>query len=62
MRAIYIMARIGKCFISISEGIINKNFYERRDYESVDEKSLSSSMSRKKTNSASIVSTNNLKY
>ena len=31
------------------EGIIKKFSYERHDYESVDEKSLSSVMSRKKT-------------
>ena len=35
------MARLGKIFISISAGIIKKISYERRDYESVDEKSLS---------------------
>ena len=33
--------------ILILEGIIKKISYERRDYESVDEKSLSWSMSRK---------------
>ena len=31
------------------EGIIKKFSYERRDYESVDKKSLSQSMSRKTT-------------
>ena len=33
--------RIGKISILKLEGIIKKNSYERRDYESVDEKSLS---------------------
>ena len=36
-------------FILFKEGIIIKIFYERRDYESVDEKSLSLSLSRKTT-------------
>ena len=35
------MRRSAKIFILIYEGIIKKKFYERRDYESVDEKSLS---------------------
>ena len=35
------MRRSAKIFIFIKEGIIEKNFYERRAYESVDEKSLS---------------------
>ena len=34
-------ARITKISIVKLEGIIEKNSYERRDYESVDEKSLS---------------------
>ena len=37
---IYI-GRLTKISISILEGILKKNSYERRDYESVDEKSLS---------------------
>ena len=41
------MARLAK--ILISQGIVKKISYERRDYESVDEKSLSSAMSRKTT-------------
>ena len=36
-----------KISILIKEGIIKKNSYERRDYESVDEKSLTRVMSRK---------------
>ena len=39
--------RLAKFFILILDGIVKKNFYERRDYESVDEKSLSWAMSRK---------------
>ena len=35
------MQHRAKILISIEEGIIKKNFYERREYESVDEKSLS---------------------
>ena len=35
------MRRSGKILISIYEGIIKKISYERRDYESVDEKNLS---------------------
>ena len=35
------MTRLAKTLILISEGIIKKNSYERRAYESVDEKSLS---------------------
>ena len=35
--------------ILILEGIIKKISYERRDYESVDEKNLSWAMSRKTT-------------
>ena len=42
-------ARIGKISILKLEGIIKKISYERRDYESVDEKSLSKAMSRKTT-------------
>ena len=47
--------RLAKYLISISEGIIKFISYERRDYESVDEKSLSSTMSRytQKNNSGS---------
>ena len=37
----YKSARIYKISILKLEGIIKKNSYERRDYESVDEKSLS---------------------
>ena len=40
-------ARIDKILILKLEGIIKKISYERRDYESVDEKSLSKAMSRK---------------
>ena len=40
-------ARIDKISILKLEGIIKKISYERRDYESVDEKSLSKAMSRK---------------
>ena len=35
------MRRNAKIFIFILEGIIKKISYERRDYESVDEKNLS---------------------
>ena len=35
-----IWRRLAKLSILILEGIIKKNSYERRDYESVDEKSL----------------------
>ena len=35
------MARLAKILILILEGIIKNFSYERRDYESVDEKSLS---------------------
>ena len=42
-------ARIDKISILKLEGIIKKISYERRDYESVDEKSLSEAMSRKTT-------------
>ena len=41
------MRRSAKILILILEGIIKKISYERRDYESVDEKSLSWAMSRK---------------
>ena len=41
--------RIYKISILKLEGIIKKISYERRDYESVDEKSLSKAMSRKTT-------------
>ena len=41
------MHRSAKILILILEGIIKKISYERRDYESVDEKSLSWAMSRK---------------
>ena len=44
------MTRLATIFISISEGIIENISYERRDYESVEEKSLSFAMSRKTTN------------
>ena len=43
------MRRSAKILILILEGIIKKNFCERRDYESVDEKSLSWATSRKTT-------------
>ena len=36
-----IWQRLAKLSILILEGTIQKNSYERRDYESVDEKSLS---------------------
>ena len=36
-----IWQRLAKLSILILEGTIKKNSYERRDYESVDEKSLS---------------------
>ena len=39
--------RIAKISILKLEGIIKKISYERRDYESVDENSLSEAMSRK---------------
>ena len=42
-------ARIDKILILKLEGIIKKISYERRDYESVDEKSQSKAMSRKTT-------------
>ena len=41
------MRRSAKILILIEEGIIKKISYKRRDYESVDEKSLSLAMSRK---------------
>ena len=41
------MRRSAKILISILDGIIKKNSYERRDYESVDEKILSWAISRK---------------
>ena len=41
--------RIAKILILKLEGIIKKISYERRDYESVDENSLSEAMSRKTT-------------
>ena len=41
-------ARIGKISILKLEGIIKKNSYERRDYESIDEKSLCLEKPRKK--------------
>ena len=46
--------RLAKLSILIIEGIIQKISYERRDYESVDEKSLSLSCpeERRKKNSA----------
>ena len=46
----YKSARIDKISILKLEGIIKKISYERRDYESVEEKSLSQAMSRKTTN------------
>ena len=49
------MTRLAKIWISISEGIINIFSYERRNYESVDEKSLSQAMSRKTTKKNSAV-------
>ena len=39
--------RLAKHSILILEGIIKKNSYESRDYESVEEKNLSKVMSRK---------------
>ena len=41
--------RIGKILILKLEGIIKKISYERRDYESVDENSISYAMYRKTT-------------
>ena len=41
------MACLAKTLVSITEGIIKNIFYERRNYESVDEKSLSWAMSQK---------------
>ena len=35
------IGHLTKILISIQEGILQKKSYERRDYESVDEKSLS---------------------
>ena len=43
------MASVSKSFDFNLRRIIKKISYERRDYESVDEKSLSSAMSRKST-------------
>ena len=43
------MTCLAQKFISTSEGIIKKISNERRDYETVDEKSLSWTMSRKTT-------------
>ena len=43
------MRRSAKILILILRRVHQKNSYERRDYESVDEKSLSYAMSRKKT-------------
>ena len=43
------MACLAEIFILILEGIIKKISYERRDYESLDEKSRSYGMSRKTT-------------
>ena len=43
----YKSARIDKILILKLEGIIKQISYERRDYESVEEKSLSQAMSRK---------------
>ena len=40
---------MGEISILFQEGIIKKMSYERRDYESVDEKSLSYAVSRKTT-------------
>ena len=44
----YESARIDKISVLKLEGIIKKISYERRDYESVEEKSLPQAMSRKK--------------
>ena len=41
MPIVAFMRRSAKILILFQEGIIKKNSYERRDYESVDEKSLS---------------------
>ena len=43
------VANFTEISIPFKEGIIKKNSYERRAYESVDEKSLSKVMSRKTT-------------
>ena len=49
MRFVSYMRRSAKILILNKEGIIEKISYERRAYESVDEKSLSQVMSRKTT-------------
>ena len=49
MHFVSYMRHSGKIFILNKEGIIEKNSYERRAYESVDGKSLSWVMSRKTT-------------
>ena len=41
MHSFQYFVRLTKILISILEGIPPKNSYKRRDYESVDEKSLS---------------------
>ena len=41
LRSVHCGSRLAKISISIQEGIMKKISYERRDYDSVDEKSLS---------------------
>ena len=47
MHKVLYFGRLTKTLILILEGILKKISYERRDYESVDEKILSEAMSRK---------------
>ena len=49
MRFVSYMRRSAKILILNKEGIIEQISYERRAYESVDEKSLSQAMSRNTT-------------
>ena len=49
MHSVHYNGRLTKILILILEGILKKNFYERRDYESVDEKILSLSYVTKTT-------------
>ena len=49
VQSVHFKGRLTKIFIFILEGILEKISYERRDYQSVDEKILSYAMSRKTT-------------
>ena len=49
MPSVLYIGRLAKILISIKEGIIKKKSYERRDYESVDEKNLFLAMLRETT-------------